>query len=207
MADKAMIDTNTKTGAPAPTVAMVRRKILDDATIAADRRKSVALLLGSAAKLLGTPAELLPFDAALLERLAKAAPKRHRIGKGHLQNIRGAVRVALAHQGVAFVRGRDLSPPSAAWKALLDGLVDRPGKSALARAARWFTRNGIEPAAVTLADLAAFRDALSPPGTSAVPPRLPGGAWSTPGTGWWRRPCRAGRWCRSRSSAGRTAGP
>jgi integrase len=160
MADKVMIDTDTGAPAPAPTVAAVRRKILDDATLAPDRRRSVASLLGSAAKLLGTPAELLPFDAALLQRLAKAPPKRHRIGKGHLQNIRGAVRVALAHQGVAFVRGRDLSPPSAAWRALLDGLADDPEKSTLARAARWLTRHGIEPAAVTLADLHAFRDAL-----------------------------------------------
>ena len=140
-----------------------------------ERRRSTGTLLRTAARLVGTPPELLPFDTALLEKLAKVAPKRHRISKGHLFNVRGAVRFGLAYQGIEFVRGRDLSPPSAAWKALLDRLVDNPEKSTLMRAARWLTRQGSEPAAITLADIEAFRAAL-------VAGDVRGAAKAT----WWR---------------------
>src|SRR3954467_8370513 len=110
---------------PVLTVEEVRRKIMGDTTMALSRRQSAFSLLGCAARLLGTPPGLLPFDNTLLQKLSKVAPRRHRIGKGHLQNIRGAVRIGLEHQGIELVRGRDLSPPSACWKALLDQLVDK----------------------------------------------------------------------------------
>ncbi len=160
---------------PALTVDELIRRIGSDCCIDAERRRSLVTLLRTAARQFGTPPDLLPFDTALLERLATVAPKRHRISKGHLFNVRGAVRYGLAYHGVEFVRGRDLSPPSAAWKALLDGLVDNPEKSTLIRAARWFTRQDTEPATVTLADIEAFRAGL-------VAGDVRGAAKAT----WWR---------------------
>ena len=142
------------------TVDILIRRIGSDRGVDPERRRSTGTLLRTAARLVGTPPELLPFDATLLEKLAKVAPRRHGISKGHLQNVRGAVRFGLGYQGIEFVRGRDLSPPTAAWQALLACLGDNPEKSTLARTARWLTRLVIEPGEVTLADIERFRLAL-----------------------------------------------
>lgn len=156
MANKVMIDAKMI----APTLGAVIARIENDETIPLARRKGNVTLLRAGARFLGKAPELLAFDTSLLAKLSKVAPRRHRVGKGHLQNVRCAYRFALQHQGIEFVRGRDDSPPSPQWRALLACLGDNPEKSKLARATRWFTRNRTEPATVTLADIEAFRAAL-----------------------------------------------
>src|SRR5262249_38651698 len=102
----------------------------------------------------------LPLDTTLLEKLAKVAPRRHNVGKGHLQNVRTAFRCALKREGVEHVPGRDTSPPSPSWHALLVAMADSPERSTVTRGARGFTRKNLEPATITLADIEAFRAAL-----------------------------------------------
>ena len=103
MANKVMIDAKMST----PTLAAIIERIENDDAIPLPRRKSTVTLLRAGARFLGKAPEQLPFDTTLLEKLAKVAPRRHKVGKGHLQNVRTAYRFALKHQGIELVRGRD----------------------------------------------------------------------------------------------------
>src|SRR5262245_38701361 len=145
---------------PARTLATVIESIANDNAIPLERRKSTVSLLRAGARFLGKTPEQLAFDGTLLARLTKVAPRRHKIGKEYLQNVRTSYRFALKHEGIEHVPGRDTSPPSPAWHALLVAMADSPERSTVTRAARWFSRKAIRPATITLADIEAFRVAL-----------------------------------------------
>src|SRR4051794_745022 len=97
---------------PARTLATVIESIANDNAIPLERRKSTVSLLRAGARFLGKTPEQLPFHSTLWAKLEKVAPRRQKVGKGHLQNVRTAYRFALKHEGIEHVPGRDTSPPS-----------------------------------------------------------------------------------------------
>jgi integrase len=154
------------------------------------RRQDMASAVRTVCRLLDRKPEDVPADPrALALRLTRVAPLAHGLSAGRWNNVRSLFRSALD-----LVRpvmpGRSSVPMSLSWQGLFDQLPTKSDRARLSRLLRWLSARQIEPAAVTLDDLTAFRDELL--NDSLL--RNAEGTWSDCVWGWNRSAARIPGW-------------
>jgi integrase len=104
----------------------------------------------------------IPADPAELRKLITAA-SRASVGmtKERWSRVRSLTLAALRDLGVDMMPGRDVGGSSAGWKQMTQRLPTKAAKVGLSRFMSHCTRQGIEPAEVTVETFCAFHDALS----------------------------------------------
>lgn len=123
--------------------------------------RNVCSALSTFQKVTGKPLSALPADPVQLGPIfATANPALVRVGPQRWMQVRNLVRAGLRATGVPVMPGRSDEPPSAAWRQLADRLPTKEGRNGLSRLTRFFTRRGVEPEDLSLADFEAFREAL-----------------------------------------------
>ena len=129
-----------------PTFAAIMERIAADPDLSASRKRSLLTSIRCYARLLGQdPARMAVDLTGYTDAIAKFRPARHGVKKSRWANICTDVRFALRHAGIEGVPGRDLTPPSPAWRALLATVATDQNRYTLTRFARWASGQGIEP--------------------------------------------------------------
>lgn len=143
------------------TFATLGKRIAEDTSLPAWRRKAVPTSIRCFARLLGLDLETMPVDMRLYQQaLARFRPRRAGIDRRRWQNILGDVRFALRYADVDGVPGRNLTRPSPAWATLLALITARGVRYRVARFARWCSERGIAPEDVSESTFADFRSKL-----------------------------------------------
>jgi integrase len=124
------------------------------------RRQEIIAALHTAARALDRPPERVPADPwRLLPRLKQIAPRAIGLSRGRWTNTRSLTRAGIALlYPVPPVRSRQRLTER--WAALYDQLESRWTKLKVSRFVRFSSSQGVEPAAVTEATFAAFRQHL-----------------------------------------------
>ena len=142
------------------TLATLVEQLSADESLPAWRRRSLRTHIRCLCRLLGLDPASTPADlASIAERIARFRPQRAGIEQRHWQNIVGGVRFALRYAGCSVVPGRDCTPLSPGWAALLEQIseVNRGLRFRLARFARWCGAGEIGPEKVDQAVLQRFQ--------------------------------------------------
>lgn len=146
--------------APA-TLAELAAAISFDLSLPETRRRSVMTSSRCFCRLLGLDPVITPVSLdTYAEAVRRFRPARAGLRKDRWQNILTDLRFALRWAGIEGVPGRNMTPPSPAWRTLLDQLDDRSSRDRIGRFARWCTDQGITPPQVDQAGLDAFRAGL-----------------------------------------------
>lgn len=135
-------------------------RALQTAPVAARRRQELRSAVNMAALLIGRPREAIPAEPRFLRPLLDAvSPEAHGMSRGRWNNIRSLVGAALKTV-TSVMPGRDMTPLSPVWERLLAS-ASKDRRIRLQPFARFMSARGIDPDAVTLADLFAWRDAMA----------------------------------------------
>ncbi|MHB2168967.1 tyrosine-type recombinase/integrase [Alsobacter sp. R-9] len=130
------------------------------ADLAPQRRQNMASAVRTIARALGREPDQVPADhQALGRRLATVTGEQLGLSAGRWNNIRSLLRAALA-LARPTMKGRSMTPMSAAWQSLHDALPKQADRVRLSRLMRWLSERQIGPDAVTLDDLIAFKAEL-----------------------------------------------
>lgn len=155
---------NTKTTALPTTVAP--RSLADlkvfvqaDASLTPQRRRDLASAISSLGTFLGEPLEALPADGRRLRHRVEQLHHEHLgVSKKRLDNVVGGVRAALKRASRAFPGVRYAGQLDPAWQDLRNRLAQKSKYLFhLSRAIRFFSDQGIAPAAVDDAAFARFK--------------------------------------------------
>jgi len=133
---------------------------LDGAAIDGRRRQELRSAIRAACRLIGRDPEAISAEPRFLRPLLEAvSPDVHGMSRGRWNNVRSLVGGALKTV-TSVMPGRDRTPLSPGWERLLaSALKDR--RIRLQPFARFMSAKGIDPDAVTLVDLFAWRDAMA----------------------------------------------
>jgi integrase len=124
------------------------------------RRSAIRSAFNAMARGIGLPLDQIPADAVRLRTmLAKASAARAGIKPSSWKSLKSLALRALADAGVELASGRDTTAISPAWRALIDRAEQRVGIG-LGRFAKFLTRTGVEPDAVSAKAFAAWRGEL-----------------------------------------------
>lgn len=125
------------------------------------KNREVRSAIRSMGKVLGLPLAQIPAAPAELGVLVeKAMPAMAGVKPARWARVTSLVRQGLKRAGIEVMPGRaghDLAPE---WAQLLDALPSHSHRYGLSRVLRHFTRLGVLPAAVSLADFEGYRKAL-----------------------------------------------
>ena len=114
------------------------------------RLRDMKSALRTVARLVGRPPERVPANINWLHtRLLKVAPKAHNITPKRLANIKSDAIKALELVGCSRARADWLRSPSLPWQTLIDQIPDQHDRWRLAQLARYCSALGIEPEAVS----------------------------------------------------------
>lgn len=127
----------------------------------ARRRDDMVSAVRTVARVLGKlPHDIEADPRRLALRLADVSAPAVDLSPGRWNNIRSLFRAALALVR-PMMKGRSAAPMSPAWMTLHAALITRGQKTGLSRLLRWLSDREIEPAEVTLEDLALFQSMLA----------------------------------------------
>jgi len=166
-----------------PSLADLIEVVRADASLSDIQKRDRISAVNTAAKAIGLPLADIPLEPKLLRRtLEEVSPEAVGLSRARWNNIRSLVNRSLELK-VALMPSQQTTAVSPAWEALVSGLA-RARRYKLLAMLRFLSGRGVEPDAVTLADLEAFRDQI-------VENRLRSGPEKTwDGIGWaWNR-CR-----------------
>lgn len=124
------------------------------------RKSAIRSSIKAMGKGVGLPLDQIPADAIRLRpMLAKASAARAGLKPSSWKTMKSMALRALADAGVDLASGRDTTAISPAWRALIDRADQRVGIG-LGRFAKFLTRRGVEPEAVSAEAFAAWRGEL-----------------------------------------------
>jgi hypothetical protein len=129
-----------------PTFAMLMERIAADPDLSATHKHSLLCSIRCYTKMLGQhPARMVVDLKDYAAAIAKVRPARHKKKRSRWANICSDIRAVLRYAGIEGVPGRNLTPPSPAWQALLATVAIDKNRYTLTRFARWASGEGIEP--------------------------------------------------------------
>ncbi|NJC41700.1 integrase [Brevundimonas alba] len=123
-------------------------------------RSGIRSAFKAMSRAIGLPLDQIPADVVRLRALlATASPARAGVKPMSWKSMKCLALRALREAGVELASGRDTSEMSPAWRALIDRAETRVGIG-LGRFAKFLTRIGVEPDAITADAFAAWRGEL-----------------------------------------------
>ena len=139
---------------------LARLTELDD--LPRQRRHDFASAVRRVADLIGMPASDIPADAPTLRRrLALLTPAGAGMTERRFRNVLSLLTAALSLVGASVARNRSLHKLSPAWTALLGRVGDRYERARLSRFFGFATARGVEPEAVSDAEVECFAQHLA----------------------------------------------
>lgn len=139
------------------TLQTVLDRLEEDQDLDKIRRAELRSAVRTFCKVAGrAPSDVVAGPIRIRHLMSQCFPVRQGISEARWRNVRSLLSKALEHTGINVAAGKMLAPMSDAWQALYDRLPTKGAKCNQSRLLRHLSVRGIQPDAVTSADIALF---------------------------------------------------